>query len=94
MLEFFEIFCDIVWHGYVDLSSLVGSIKRDANVSSSVPFCCHSVILLNGVLKVCYMFFAHVFYSKIVYNERELDWSPIVCPKPGDQFALLVASLN
>ena len=72
MLELFEIFCDIVWHGYVDLSSFVGSIKRDANVSSSIPFCCHSLIFLNGVLEVCCMFLAHIFYSKVVYNKSEL----------------------
>ena len=77
----------------MDLSSLVVTIKRDANVSSFVTFCCHSVIFLNGVLEVYCMVFADLFYSKIVYDERELDWSQIVCPKPGDQFDLSVAYL-
>ena len=77
----------------MDLSSFVVPIKRDANVSSSVPFFFHSAIFLNGVLEVYCMVFAHIFYSKVVYDERELDWSPIVCSKPGDQFALSVASL-
>ena len=77
----------------MELSSLVVPIKRDVNVSSSVPFYCHSVIFLNGVLEVYCMVFVHVFYSKTVYNERELDWYPIVCTKSGDQFALSVTSL-
>ena len=38
------------------------------------------------------MFFAHVFDFKIVHNKCELYWSPIVCPKTGDQLALLVGS--
>ena len=93
MLELFESFCDIVWHGYVDLSSLVVPIQRDSNVPSSAPLYCHSVIFLNGVIEVYFVLFAHVFYSKIVDNKSELDWSPIVCQKPGDQFSLSSASL-
>ena len=93
MLELLERFCDTVWHGYVDLSSLVVPINSDANVSSSIPFCCHSVILINGVLEVYCMFLAHLFDSKIFHDECELYWSPIVCSKNGDQLALSVSSL-
>ena len=77
----------------MDLYSLVVPIKFDANVLSSIPLCCHSVILLNGFLGVYYMFLAHVFDSKIVHDECEMYWSPIVCPKTGDQLDLSVASL-
>ena len=77
----------------VDLYSPVTPIQRDSNVSSSVPLCCHSVILLNGVLEVYWVLVVHVFYAKVIDNKSELNWSPIVCPKPGDQFALSVSSL-
>ena len=77
----------------MDLSSIVVPIKRDANVSLSIPFCCHIVIFLNGILEVYSMLLAHVFDNKIFYDDCELYWSPIVCPKTGDQLALSVVSL-
>ena len=77
----------------MNLSSLVVLIKRDSNVSSSIPFYCHSVSFLNGVLEVYCMLLSHVFDSKVVHDECELYWYPIVCPKTGDQLALSVASL-
>ena len=77
----------------MDLSSLVVPIKRDANISSSVPFYCHSVIFLNGVLEMYCMFLTNAFESKVVHDNCELYWSPIVCPKTGDQLALSLASL-
>ena len=72
VLELFERFCDIFWHGKADLSSLLVPIKRDANVYSSVPFCCHSLIFLNGFIEVYCMFLAHVFDSKVGHDECEL----------------------
>ncbi len=39
------------------------------------------------------VFFAHIFYAKVVYNEGEHDGTPFVTPKTWSAFALVVAFL-
>ena len=72
------------------LAASVVPVKRDSNVSLTCPVCCDFVILLEHLHQVLGMLLADVFDPEVVYHESELDGPPLVLPKAGYKFALVV----
>jgi hypothetical protein len=81
MLEFEKQRRYIAWH--TD-AAVVGSIVP-FNVHASKFIACHVVLhtmeFLEDTKEVVEVFQAHIFDTKVVYNETELDESPFLVPE-------------
>ncbi len=64
-----------------------------SNVSFAPPIARKFVMLFECILEMLYMFFANVFYAKIIENQCELYGSCAMLPKSRYQFALLYPCL-
>ena len=86
-----ECFLDVVWHGDVDLFVFIVPIDCEANVAAAFPLVADGVVLFDGLHEVFGVFGSNVFHSKIIDDQTEADWSPIVLPKPGADLALPIS---
>ena len=66
----------------MDLALGIIPIESDTNVSIPGPFGALFVVLFDYCFEVKGMFFAHVFYFKVINDERERDGAGFVRPKP------------
>ncbi len=80
MFEFDEDVVDVPWHA--DAAALASAVPFDVNASKLVT--CHvelhPMIFLEEVNEMVEVFNAHVFHTKVIDNEAELDGSPFVAP--------------
>ncbi len=73
----------IAW--YTDAAAARRIIPFDVHASKFIA--CHVVMdameFLEDIEKVGEVFETHIFYTKVVNNEAELDGSPFVVPETG-----------
>ena len=66
----------------------------DAGVEVALLVDRHSVVVAKCVKEVVSVAFDDVFDAKIVHDEREDNWPPLVSPEAGGDEALVVAVLE
>ena len=93
MLELLECLGDVPWHQQVYLTPFVIPVEGDPGVPLAVSFGLDFVVLLDRVLKMHCVLLADVLYAKVVHDQCELHWSPVVLLQTGDELALMVAML-
>ena len=83
MLVFEEQQRYIAWH--TDAAAARSIVPFD--VHASIFIACHVVLhameFLEDIEEVGKVFYAHIFYAKVVDNETELDGSLFVAPETG-----------
>ncbi len=74
---------------------LAGIVPFDGKFVISFPFLFKQahIILLHRFYQVLGMLFPDVFYPKVVDNDGQGDWMPLMCPQPRHCFPLGVAVL-
>ena len=81
MLEFEKQRRDIAW--YTDVAVAGSVVPFSAHASKYIA--CHVVFdameFLEDIEEVGKVFYAHIFYAKVVDNETELDGSLFVAPE-------------
>ena len=77
-------------HGQVDCAIFVVPFDGDAAAKVSGPVGRQGVVFSEGCFQVEGVFFAHTFNSKIVHNEGERDWSPLMLPQAMCVFGWMV----
>jgi hypothetical protein len=68
-------------------------VKHEAKVLSAFPINVDLVVLFEYAGEMFDVFFVDVLHSKVVDNEGEADWAPIVTPISWCDLALLVPCL-
>ncbi len=86
-------FLDVSWHGEVYLPQFVIPIQCESKISCSVPIQVDFIILVEHAGEVFYVGFVDVFYSKIIDDQCETDWTPFVAPVSQCYFTLAVSCL-
>ncbi len=80
IFEFDEDVVDVPWHA--DAAASASVVPFDVNASKLVP--CHvelhPMIFLEEVKAMVEVFNVHVFHTKVIEVEAELDGSPFVAP--------------
>ncbi len=77
---FVELALDVTRHGNVEGPFVIIPIQFDSAVQVARPVLDEFVFFPDAFHKVVGMFFAHIFYTKIVDNKRECDWAPFMSP--------------
>ncbi len=77
----------------MDLVCGVASVECEAKVSSAFPINVNLVVLLEYAGKMFDVFLVDVLHSKVVDDEGEADWVPIVTPISWCDLVLLVPCL-
>ncbi len=77
----------------MDLACDVVPVEHEAKVSSAFPINVNLVVLLEYAGKMFDVFLVDVLHSKVVNNEGEADWAPIMTPISWCDLALLVPCL-
>ncbi len=80
MTELDECFLDIVRHVEVHLLFCVVPFHVNTHVSFALPVCCYFVMFFEYMFEMFCLFFANIFYPKLINNECELYWSGFVTP--------------
>ena len=93
VIELAERLLDVSRHRQMDLLLLVVPVERDSDVPRARPVFRDVVMLFEDVHEMSGVLAAFVFDSKVIDHECELDWSRVVAPEPGHQFALAVPVL-
>ena len=91
VVETGECVLNVVGHGDVDFPLLVVPIDGEANVPLSFPLVADGVFLLQGCHEVLGMFFADIFYTKIIHDEAETDGAPVMFPETRADSALPIS---
>ncbi len=80
MFEFDEDLVDVPWHA--DAAALASVVPFDVDAGKLVTrhVGLHPMIFLEEVWKMVEVFNAHVFHTKVIDDEAELDWLP---QRPG-----------
>ncbi len=89
MLELCQSFLHVVWHGQMNLALVVVTIQCYPNVFAC-PIAHKFVVFFKCILEILCMFFADVFYAKVIDAQCNLYWSCVVFLKARYQLALLV----
>ena len=58
---------------------------------AALPVLRHFVVRLKNREQMVGMTPANVFYSKVIHDQRELNWPPLVAPQPSRGRCLIVA---
>jgi hypothetical protein len=77
----------------MDLACGVVPVKHEAKISGAFPIDVDLVVLLEYAREMLDVFLVDVLHSKVVSNEGQADWTPIVTPIPWCDLALLVPCL-
>ena len=77
----------------MDLACGIVPVKREAKVLSAFPIDVNLVVLLEYTGKMFDIFLVDVLHSKVIDNEGEADWAPIVMPISWCDLALSVPCL-
>ena len=72
------------------MSLVVVPMKLDSDASFTLPVFRYGVVLLQNVHEMSGVCAAFIFDAKVVDDESELDWSRLVYPEAGHQFALVI----
>ena len=91
MAETSECFGDLVKHLDMDLVLGVVPIHVHPNVACSGQINGADIVSVENLGKMVRMFFADIFYAKVVDVEGEGDGAPIVSPEARCVRALMVA---
>ncbi len=86
-------FLDVSRHGEVYLPQFVIPIQCESKISCSVPIQVDFIILAEHAGEVFHVDFVDVFYSEIVDDQCETDWTPFVVPVSWCYFTLAVSCL-
>ena len=80
MFEFDEDVVDLPWHA--DAAGLASVVPFDVNASKLVTCYVelHPMKFLEEVKEMVEVFNTHVFHTKVINDEAELDGSPFVAP--------------
>ena len=89
--ELYECLFDVIGHVQVHLSFGVVPFHMDTNVSLTCPICGDFVVFFEYCFEVVCVFFADIFYSKVIDYKCELYWSCFMTPWSSDEFALVIA---
>jgi hypothetical protein len=77
----------------MDLACGIVPVECEAKVSSAFLINVNLIVLLEYAGKMFNVFLVDVLHSKVVDNESEADWAPIVMPISWCDLALLVPCL-
>jgi hypothetical protein len=82
---------DVTWHA--DATATICIVPFDINTRKFVPGHVEldPVKFLENVQEVVEVFNSDVFYTKVIYDEAELDGMPFVAPETRGGFSFIVA---
>ncbi len=83
MLEFEKQHRYIAWHTDAAAAGSIVPFNVHASKYIAGHVVLHSMEILDDTEEVVKVFQAHVFHTKVVYNETELDGSPFMAPETG-----------
>ncbi len=81
VFEFVEGRLNITWHGEVDSTVLVVPFKGDAAVQGTFPVGGCGVVRVEGCEQVFSVLLSHIFYAKVVDDEREANRPGVMFPE-------------
>ena len=91
MFEAAEAFGDVAWHGKRDDSIFVVPGERDSTEQAAGPVDSNCVFFFEGGDEIFCIFFARLFYSKVVDDETELEVLGVVTPESWSVAAWFVS---
>jgi hypothetical protein len=93
MAKSYEGILKVAWHGQMDFALLIVPVKCEAQVTCALPVGVDFVVLLKDVQEMLHIVLVGVLHAKVINNEGEADWVPVVAPVSRCDLALAVACL-
>ncbi len=93
MAKLYEGILEVAWHEQMDFALLVVPVKCEAQVTCAFSVGVDFVVLLEDVHEMLFVVLVGVLHAKVINNEGEADWVPVVVPVSRCDLALAVACL-